>query len=143
MASLSAAQADRLTPRILRGAWGALLLLALRRVLALCGGARTRAVVLGARALGARHLAEAALLTAQDRATPPRWMVGVDAAHAASMLALAGCSPRLRRDALASATTALALVALSLRERQGLAFTSPGGVVYPRRGAGRMGAHRE
>jgi hypothetical protein len=33
------------------------------------------------------------------------------------MLLLAAVSPRLRRDALASATTASALIALSLRER--------------------------
>lgn len=88
-----------------------------RQLLALCGGDRSRAVVVAARALGARHVLEALVMAREHEQSPPRWMIAVDATHAASMLALAASSPRLRRDALASAATASGLVLLSLRER--------------------------
>jgi hypothetical protein len=73
--------------------------------------------VVAVRVLGARHVLEAAVMAAEHERRPPRWMIGVDAAHAASMLALAALSPRLRRDALASAASASVLIGLSLGER--------------------------
>jgi hypothetical protein len=73
--------------------------------------------VVAARALGARHVLEALVMAREHEHRPPLWMIGVDAAHAASMLLVAARSPRLRRDALASAATASGLIALSWRER--------------------------
>jgi hypothetical protein len=69
------------------------------------------------RILGARHLIEAGVMAAEHDAGPPRWMIGIDAVHATSMLLLAAVSPRLRRAALASAASASVLIGLSLRER--------------------------
>jgi hypothetical protein len=103
--------------RRLRTAWGAALLLAPRQVLALSGGDRSQPVVLAARLLGARHLLEGLILSSEHRRTPPCWMVSLDLVHAASMVALAAYRPRLRRDALLSASGAAALVGLSLGGR--------------------------
>jgi hypothetical protein len=67
------------------------------------------------RLLGARHLLETLVLS-RDQGRARRLVAGIDAAHALSMLVLAIASPRLRRDALLSAASASALVALSVRE---------------------------
>ncbi len=106
-----------LGPRLVRAAWGALLLAAPRSLLALCHGDRSRPVVVAVRILGARHVAESVVMTAEHDRSPPPWMVAVDAAHAGSMLLLAAASPRLRRAALASAASASVLLGLSFRER--------------------------
>lgn len=58
------------------------------------------------RILGARELAEAAILARSRRAAPPQWTVAIDLAHGASMLAVAARSRRFRRDALISALAA-------------------------------------
>jgi hypothetical protein len=104
-------------PRRVRLAWGALLLAAPGAVLALCGGDRSRPLVVAVRILGARHVIEGVVMGAEHERRPPQWMIGIDVVHAASMLVLATLSHRLRRDALASAASASALIGLSLRER--------------------------
>jgi hypothetical protein len=85
----------------------------------MCGGDRSRPVVVAVRILGARHLVESAVMAAEHERRPPAWMIGVDSAHAASMLILAAFSPRLRRDALASAGAASVLIVLGLGQRPG------------------------
>jgi hypothetical protein len=68
-----------------------------------------------ARILGARHLVEAAVLW---RDHTHRWVLlgaGVDATHAATMLALAVARPDERRLALTNAVTASALAGAGLR----------------------------
>jgi len=66
------------------------------------------------RVLGARHLLQAVVTAARPTSGTRRAGVAVDAAHAASMLALAAASPSHRRAALCSATTAGALVVAGL-----------------------------
>jgi hypothetical protein len=61
------------------------------------------------RILGARHLLEAVALALRRGRGPIYAAAGVDAAHAGTMLLLAGRSPRHRRAALANASTAAAL----------------------------------
>ncbi|HZU60342.1 MAG TPA: hypothetical protein VE983_05220 [Solirubrobacteraceae bacterium] len=105
-------------PRLVRAVWGTLLLALPRPILAICGGSRSRPVVAAVRILGARHVLEAVVMAIEHDRRPPRWMMAVDAVHGASMLLVAALSPRLRRNALASAGSATVLVALSLRERR-------------------------
>jgi hypothetical protein len=69
------------------------------------------------RILGGRHLAEAAVLARAQKRSPQRWITAIDLFHAASMLALAATSPRMRRDALLSASSAGLLVMLASAER--------------------------
>lgn len=68
------------------------------------------------RVLGARYLVQSAVGLARGRS---RWVrrgdVAVEVVHAATMLGLAGASPRHRRLALASAGAALALATVDLR----------------------------
>jgi hypothetical protein len=87
------------------------------RVLQAGGGGNTPAVRVGVRILGARHLAEAVVLSRARSDRPLRWIIAVDLIHAASMLWLAADSPRMRRDALLSAASAGTLAALSARYR--------------------------
>jgi len=101
---------------VVRGVWGALLLLAPRPLLERLGSP-TRGIVRATRILGARHLVEVALLSRRHRRVPPRWPVLVDIAHAASMLSTAACSRRLRRDALLSAAAATVLASWGELER--------------------------
>ena len=102
---------------MVRGAWGAVLLADPGLPLRLGGGLDSRGVREAARILGARHLAEALILHRDPRLQ--RWVRAVDGTHALSMLVLAAASPRLRRDALLSAASASALVALSLIDGSG------------------------
>lgn len=69
-----------------------------------------------ARVLGARHLAQAALL--EGHRTRAWLLVGtaIDAAHATSMLVLAARSPRHRALALTNAAIATTLAAAGLHE---------------------------
>lgn len=102
---------------LIRGLWGAVLLIAPRPVLDALGPP-SNGVVQITRVLGARHLIEALILVRRRSRIPPRWPVIVDAAHGASMIATAACSRRLRRDALASAAIAGVLGGWTEIERQ-------------------------
>lgn len=102
---------------LIRGLWGAALLLAPRAVLDRLGPPSSE-VVNVTRVLGARHLIEALILIRRHRSVPPRWPVIVDIAHGASMIATAACSRRLRRDALASAAIAVVLATSTEVERR-------------------------
>jgi hypothetical protein len=84
-----------------RAVWGDVLLAASRSVFR---EQRERAAV--GTALGARHLAQAAVTLRSPHSFVARWAWTVDAAHGVSMLALAGRSPRWRRFALTSAAGA-------------------------------------
>ncbi len=97
----------------MHGAWGALLMLAPGRATGHTRPAAGPALRAVTRILGGRHVAEAALMARRPGDPPPGWAVGVDATHAASMLALALASPRLRRAALRSATMAGLLAAVA------------------------------
>lgn len=102
-----------------RAVWGAALLLAPRAVLAVVARGRAQAPVPAvARVLGARHLVQAAVVRT-DR--PAGWVLAgaaVDAAHAASMVALAALRPDVRRPAAASALVAGSLALAGARRGQ-------------------------
>lgn len=100
---------------LIRGTWGGLLLAEPGLLLRAGGGENSRGVRAATRILGARHLIEALVLS-REGGRPRRIVARIDALHALSMLMLAIASPRLRRDALLSAASASALVALSLSE---------------------------
>jgi hypothetical protein len=85
-------------------AWGTELLLHPDAMLARCHAPGGRGTELVARILGARHVAQAALLRRR-----PGLGALVDAAHAASMLPLAARRPDVRRAALISAAVSGAL----------------------------------
>jgi hypothetical protein len=102
-----------------RALWGGALLLAPRRVLR-PGEPRSSVEEGATRILGARQLAEVAILARRGRSAPPRWTIAVDVVHAASMLALAACSRRYRRDALISLTAAVFLTTWGEVERRQL-----------------------
>ena len=108
-----------------RACYGGLLLAAPRRVLTVCtpGPASPRALGV-VRALGARHLLQAALtagvLSARgpsEEIPPGRALLagsGVDTAHAASMIGLALAHRPLRRAALADALLESSLAAFGI-----------------------------
>lgn len=93
------------------------------------------------RVLGARHLLQAVITTARPTSGTRRLGVGVDAAHAASMIALAVASRSHRRAALCSATTATALAAGGLLARKDpvVSRASASGARPRRRAARRRG----
>jgi hypothetical protein len=105
-----------LVPRVLfpaaRACYGAVLLCAPGLALGLCTGQasspRARAVV---RILGVRHLAQAVLTLWRPRPVVLLAGAGIDACHAASMLALAVADPRMRRAGIADAAAATAFTA--------------------------------
>jgi len=105
-----------LMPRVLfpavRACYGAVLLcvpgLALGLATGEPPGPRARTV---ARVLGARQLAQAVLTAYRPRPGVFLAGAGVDACHAASMLALAAADPRVRRAGLADAFAATAFTA--------------------------------
>jgi hypothetical protein len=103
---------------VIRGAWGAVLLSAPRHVAGGAGGSAPRGLVPAVRVLGARHLAEAALLAAERAAEPPRWSVALDAVHCLSMVTLAAIAPSLRRAVVRSAAVSFALATLACFERR-------------------------
>ena len=102
---------------MIRGIWGALLVVMPGRLLALLGGERSRPVMGAARLLGARHLIEAGVIAHQHPRRTPGWVPVVDLLHALSMAVLALVRPQVRRDALISGLGALGLAGLSLRGR--------------------------
>ena len=63
------------------------------------------------RILGARHLAQAVLTLWRPRRAVYLAGAGIDACHAASILALAAADPRMRRAGLTDAVAATALTA--------------------------------
>ena len=78
--------------------------------------AADRRALLAARALGARHLAQAVTLMQHPS---PGWMLvgaGIDATHAATMLALAIARPNRQTLATISATLALLIAAAEVHE---------------------------
>lgn len=89
-----------------RAGWGALLLGAPGLVLRSFGHRPVRPQTLVVRALGARHLAQAALISP----TSPRWTrvagAAVDGLHAATAVALGVADRRWRRAVLADAAVA-------------------------------------
>ncbi len=101
----------------IRAAWGGALLTApgliLRRLPEQPDGGPVRDI---ARILGLRHLVQAAIVARQP--TRRRILTGaaVDAAHAASMLAVAVLMPDHRRLALADAASASAFAAAGIHE---------------------------
>jgi hypothetical protein len=97
--------------------WGLILLAAPDAVLHSCRTTATPAVRLATRILGARHVAEAALLGGFRQGIPGPWTVIIDLAHGSSMVALACVSRPLRRAALLSATITAGMAAVALRER--------------------------
>jgi hypothetical protein len=105
-----------LVPRVLfpaaRACYGAALLCAPGLALGLSTGQaqspRARAVT---RILGARHLAQAVLTLWRPRPAVFLAGAGVDACHAASMIALAVADPQMRRAGLTDAVAATALTA--------------------------------
>lgn len=111
-------QVDRAnrTARLIRGAWGAVLLIEPDLPLRLGGGMDSRGVRAAVRVLGARHLVEALILRPGRDAQLRKSIRAVDALHGSSMLVLASVSPSLRRDALLSAASATGLVFLSFIE---------------------------
>ncbi len=102
----------------IRGLWGGVLLLSVIRPLRPRSGASELPVKAGAGLLAARHLVETALLATRTDPRPPRWSIGVDATHAASMLGVAAASVHLRRGALVSVVASGGLASLSLRARR-------------------------
>jgi hypothetical protein len=84
-----------------RAVWGGMLLAASRSVLR-----ERRELAAVGTALGARHLAQAAVTLRSPHGFVARWAWTADAAHSVSMLALAGLAPRWRRLALTSAAGA-------------------------------------
>jgi hypothetical protein len=84
-----------------RAVWGGVLLAASRSVFR-----ERRELAPVTSALGARHLAQAAVTLRSPHGFVARWAWTADAAHSVSMLALAGLAPRWRRLALASAAGA-------------------------------------
>ena len=118
-----------LVPRVLfpaaRACYGAALLCAPGLALGLCTGQapsqRARAV---ARILGARHLAQAVLTLWRPRPAVFLAGAGIDACHAASMVALAVCDPRMRRAGIADAATAAAFTATGALTGAGAAVSA-------------------
>ena len=105
-----------LVPRVLfpaaRACYGVMLLCAPGVALGLSTGqAPSQRARVVARILGARHLAQAVLTLWRPRPTVLLAGAGVDACHAASMIALAVADPRMRRAGIADAAIAAAFTA--------------------------------
>jgi hypothetical protein len=100
---------------LLRATWGAALVAVPRLLLP---PPRDRAAVAVARVLGARQLAEAAVLR-RERSAGRRWVgVVVDAVHAGTAVAAGLRWPRRREQAALNVVTAVALAALGARAAQ-------------------------
>ena len=100
--------------RLLRVAWGTILLVRPEAVLA-AAGVRDPGMVPVARVLGARHLLQAAAI---GPAAPPglrRLGAATDVLHVASLAAAAALLPRRRRAAIADAGPESLITLLSLR----------------------------
>jgi hypothetical protein len=91
-------------------AWGLALVVQPERILTALDGetAPDPALVAGARVLGVRHVVQAIVLVRRPNLAA-RWGIGIDVAHAVSMLGLAAVDHRRRRAELVSAAVSLAL----------------------------------
>ncbi len=102
-----------------RALWGTLLFVEPARVTQTVSQQRIdRGVILFTRALGARHLVQAAV-TDSGQGSSRAWVVAgaaVDATHAVTMVALAVLAPDRRRLALINAATAAAFALTGIRE---------------------------
>jgi hypothetical protein len=99
---------------VARALYGGVLVLAPHRALGVGGGALDGRLRMFAALLGARNLAEAAILS---RHPTRRWTLAgatVDAAHTATMMVLAALDRRWRRVAVVSGLFAAAFTALGL-----------------------------
>jgi len=109
---LSPARVSRVLFPAVRACYGAALLCAPGLALGLCSARspsqRARAVV---RILGARHLAQAVLTLWRPSPAVLLSGAGIDACHAASMLALAVAEPQLRTAGIADCAAATAFTA--------------------------------
>jgi hypothetical protein len=109
---LSQALISRVLFPAVRACYGAALLCAPGPALGLATGQaqspRARSVV---RILGVRHLAQAALTLWRPRRAVYLAGAGIDACHAASMLAIAAAEPRVRGAGIADALAATAFTA--------------------------------
>jgi hypothetical protein len=74
-------------------------------------------VRIGARLLGARHVAEGLWLAARGQAPPPA-LAAIDTIHAASMVAVARWAPSVRRPVLLSGAISVGLAAASAAQRR-------------------------
>jgi hypothetical protein len=105
-----------------RAGAGACLIARPRPIVALAGAGQPDTVaVIGARALGARHLLEAAALYLRPVPSTQRLILGIELVHAASMFGLAAVSRQHRRLAVcagASATVTAALSYITITEGQ-------------------------
>jgi hypothetical protein len=118
-----------LVPRVLfpaaRACYGAALLCVPGLALGLCTGRassqRARAVV---RILGARHLAQAVLTLWRPSPAVLLGGAGVDACHAATMLALAVADPELRTAGIADCAAATAFTATGMLTSAGAGAAS-------------------
>lgn len=109
--------------RLLLGAVG---LLIPRSVVPLWGAdPRSERVVVVARVLGARHLAQGALLAAHPTRRADIVSAAVDLLHGLTMVALAAASPRFRRPAATSACVAVTFASLTGVRLKRSAPTSP------------------
>lgn len=103
---------------VTHAAWGTILVLWPATIIGASPDRGHRSVAFGARALGARHLIQAAALARHAGEPTPGWSMWVDATHGASMLALALTSSGLRPAALRSAAVASTFAAWSFAARQ-------------------------
>ena len=102
---------------VVRAVWGAGCVAApatVGRLLGLAPGDRRARLLL--RVLGARDLGQAVLAATAPPPALLRLGAGVDALHAASMVALAAVSPDYRRPAVTSSAMATAWTAASVRD---------------------------
>jgi hypothetical protein len=124
---LSPALVSRVLFPAARACYGTVLLCAPGLALGLCTGRsasqRARAVV---RILGARHLAQAVLTLWRPSPAVLLGGAGVDACHAASMLALAVADPQLRTAGIADCAAATAFTATGALTGAGAGAASAG-----------------
>ena len=103
--------------QLARTVWGGTLVVVPRVLLDRFAG-RSREFIRATRILGARHLAEALILSRSRRSAPPRWPVIIDVVHGVSMVLVAIRSQRFRRGALVDEAAAALFASWSEVERR-------------------------